>query len=111
MELDIREAPLRELLIHVPKGFPIARLTAAGMNDYFLSEPPGATTADLRIVYGQPISGRQLVQLRLEHNGGLSGTEWVLPRMEVAKARIRPRLRGRGGGRRLSLDNGADARN
>src|SRR5208282_625794 len=42
-ELDIREAPLRELLIEVPKGYSIARILAAGMSDYFLTEPPGSS--------------------------------------------------------------------
>jgi hypothetical protein len=87
LELDIREAPLRELLIDVPKGFAVARLNAAGLSDYFLSEPAGAPNAELRLVYGQPISGRQLVQLRLEHNQGLGGTNWLLPRLEIAQAK------------------------
>ncbi len=87
LELDIREAPLRELLIGVPKGFAVARLNAAGLSDYFLSEPAGAPGAELRLVYGQPISGRQLVQLRLEHNQGLVGTNWMLPRLEIAQAK------------------------
>ena len=30
IELDIREAPLRELLLRVPKGYAIARLTGVG---------------------------------------------------------------------------------
>ena len=30
IELDIREAPLRELLLRVPKGYAIARLNASG---------------------------------------------------------------------------------
>jgi hypothetical protein len=87
LELDIREAPLRELLIEVPKGFAVAKLNAAGLSDYFLTEPAGAPNAELRLVYGQPISDRQLVQLRLEHNQGLVGTNWTLPRLEVAQAK------------------------
>ena len=35
IELDIREAPLRELLLRVPKGYAIARLTGSGLTDYF----------------------------------------------------------------------------
>ena len=35
IELDIREAPLRELLLRVPKGYAIARLNGSGMTDYF----------------------------------------------------------------------------
>jgi hypothetical protein len=87
LELDIREAPLRELLVRVPKGFPIAQLTAAGMSDYFLSDAADGAGADLRIVYGQPISGRQLVQVRLEHNGKLGESVWNLPRLEINQAK------------------------
>ncbi len=87
LELDIREAPLRELLMRVPKGYAIAQLLAPGLSDYFLREPAGQPEAELRLVYGQPISGRQLVQLRLERNKALEGSAWVLPRIEVAKAK------------------------
>jgi hypothetical protein len=87
LELDIRDAPLRELLIDVPKGFAVARLNAAGLNDYFLTEPDGAPGAELRLVYGQPVSGRQLVQLRLEHNQSPVETNWTLPLLQVAQAK------------------------
>lgn len=105
-ELDIREAPLRELLLRVPKGYAIARLNASGLSDYFLSEPltPSLSPSDaervaegrvrgdsdqneLRLVYGQPISGRQVVQLRLERNAALGQATWTLPRLEVSKAK------------------------
>ncbi len=106
IELDIREAPVRELLLNIPKGYAIARLNASGMSDYFVSEagsagilPAGSeknTTTrrqdagapnELRIVYGQPVSGRQVIQLRLERNQSLGETNWTLPRVEVAKAK------------------------
>ena len=87
LELDVREAPLRELLLKLPKGYAIARLNASGLSDYFLTEPTDDTNAELRLVYGQPVSGRQLVQLRLEHNQGLGQSNWALPRLEVLKAK------------------------
>ncbi len=105
LELDVREAPLRELLLHVPRGYVVARLNASGMSDYFLSEPGSAGVSpassdieasrqgdagaprELRIVYGQPVSGRQLIQLRLERNQPAAATNWVLPRVEVVKAK------------------------
>ena len=105
-ELDVREAPLRELLLHIPRGYAIARLNASGMSDYFLREPGSAgvspassgdteetrqrdagAPSELRIVYGHPVSGRQVVQLRLEHNKPLAETDWALPRVEVTKAK------------------------
>jgi len=87
IELDIREAPLRELVLKVPKGYIAAQPVATGLSDYFATEPPGETNAELRLVYGQPVSGRQLVQLRLERNQGLGQGQWTLPRIEVVKAK------------------------
>src|ERR1039458_2143190 len=87
IELDIREAPLRELLLNIPKGYAIAKLTASGMSDYFTGEMPDHEGAELRIVYGQPVSDRQVIQLRLERNQSLGETNWTLPRIEVAKAK------------------------
>ncbi|MEY2429925.1 MAG: hypothetical protein QOJ40_2810, partial [Verrucomicrobiota bacterium] len=87
LELDIREAPLRELVLDVPKQYAIARINASGLNDYFLREPKGEPHAELRLVYGQPVSGRQVVQLRLEHNKPLGEATWALPRIDIPKAK------------------------
>ncbi|MBI4658629.1 MAG: hypothetical protein HY735_07240 [Verrucomicrobia bacterium] len=87
IELDIREAPLRELLMSVPKGFALARLNASGLSDYFLREPAEQPDAELRLVYGSPIFGKQVIQLRLERNQPLGQTNWALPKLEVAKAK------------------------
>ncbi len=87
LELEIREAPLRELVLRIPKGYGVARLTAAGMADYFLREPENEDTAELRLVYGQPVSGRQVVQLRLERNKALADQNWPLPPVTVPRAK------------------------
>ncbi|MBW8863813.1 MAG: hypothetical protein JF609_02620, partial [Verrucomicrobia bacterium] len=87
IELDIREAPLRELLLNIPKGYAVAKLTASGLSDYFTGETPGHDGAELRLVYGQPVSDRQVIQLRLERNQSLGETNWTLPRIEVARAK------------------------
>ena len=87
IEVEVREAPLRELLLRVPRGYAIARLNASGLSDYFLREPEDQAEAELRLVYGQPVSGRQVVQLRLERNKPLGETAWALPRLEVVKAK------------------------
>jgi hypothetical protein len=87
IEIEIREAPLRELLVRVPRGYPIAKLNAAGLSDYFVRETEDQPDAELRLVYAQPVSGRQVVQLRLERNKPLSATTWPLPKLEVLKAK------------------------
>ncbi len=85
IEIDVREAPSRELLIRVPKGYAVAKLNAAGVSDYLLRD--AEAEAELRLIYAQPVSGRQVVQLRLEKNGALGAAEWPLPRLEVVKAK------------------------
>src|SRR5579884_1057878 len=87
IEVDVREAPMRELLLRVPKGYAIAKLTASGLTDYFLTEPTNQNDAELRLVYAEPLSGRQLIELRLERNQALGASSWTLPRIEVAKAK------------------------
>jgi hypothetical protein len=44
---------VREVLLRIPKGYAIARLTAAGLSDYFVREPADQVDAELRLVYGQ----------------------------------------------------------
>ena len=100
IELDIREAPLRELRLNIPKGYAVAQLNASGMSDYFTGETPDHNGAELRLVYGEPVSDRQVIQLRLERNQSLGETNWTLPRVEVARAKT---VRGFVG---VSADNG-----
>src|SRR6185295_11410773 len=76
-----------DFALRVPKGYVIARLTAAGLGDYFLREPADQADAELRLVYAQPVSGRQVIQLRLERNAALGQPAWALPRVEVTKAK------------------------
>jgi hypothetical protein len=87
LELDIREAPVREVLVRVPKGYALAKLNASGLSDSFLQDVPGGTDAELRLVYGSPMLGRQVVQVRLERNESLRAESWALPRLEVLKAK------------------------
>ncbi len=87
LELDVREAPLRELALAIPKGYAVARLSASGMNDHFVTDDPTGDTATLRIVYGGPVSGRQRVELRLERDRPANTDTWRLPRIDVVKAK------------------------
>ncbi len=87
VELDIREAALRDLVLTMPRGWALARLNVPGLGDYFTREPPERTDAELRLVYAAPVMGRQVFQLRLERNQSLTGTNWLLPRLEVTQAK------------------------
>ncbi|HTV39305.1 MAG TPA: hypothetical protein VMF08_01910 [Candidatus Sulfotelmatobacter sp.] len=100
IELDIRDAPLRELRLNIPKDYAIAQLDASGLSDYFTGNAPDSSGTQLRLVYGEPVFGRQVVHLELERNQPLNETNWILPRIEVVKANS---VRGFVG---VSADNG-----
>ena len=88
LEVDVREAPLRELFLRIPTGYTMARINASGLTDSFITDAGGTPAeAQLRIVYGAPVSGRQVVSLRLEKNSPLGEASWRLPRIEVLKAK------------------------
>ena len=54
VELDIRDAPLREFTIQIPDGFTVAQLTAAALADYFLG-PEEDGRRPLRLVFSTPL--------------------------------------------------------
>jgi hypothetical protein len=90
IELDIREAATRELLLRVPKGYAIARLHVPGLADYFVTDAAASTeqgSQELRLVYAAPVADRQLIQLRLERNQPLNDSRWTLPRIDVLRAK------------------------
>jgi hypothetical protein len=79
LELEIREAPLREFQVQIPADFAISQLNAAQLSDYFVTPGPDTNAANLRLVFSQPLVGRQLLHLRLEKNQDFTGTNWLLP--------------------------------
>ncbi|MCP5519678.1 MAG: hypothetical protein H7A45_20765 [Verrucomicrobiales bacterium] len=88
LELDIREAPIRELSIRVPNGFAVAGLNVANLADYTVNPEPGSTnTALLRLTFGGPVAGRQMFQFRLERNVSWDQPDWDLPVVEVLKTK------------------------
>jgi LysM repeat protein len=95
LNLDIREAPLRELNLLVPADWAISVLQAPNLADHFLT-PADNGRARLRLLFAQPISGRQVVRLKLERNATPAvavtaaaaaatapTTDWVVPPLTI----------------------------
>ena len=80
LELEVREAPLREFSLLVPADYSIASIEFAHLSDYFLSVATDSQ-ARLRLVFSRPLEGRQLLSFRLEKNNDWSGSNWSLPRI------------------------------
>ena len=79
LELDIREAPLRELVLRVPSDFTVSRLNVAQLSDYNLTPDTEAGWSKLKMLFTTPLTGRQVVQLRLEKNQNAVAGPWNLP--------------------------------
>lgn len=87
VELDIREAPIREWVIGIPEDFAVAEVTGASVADYSLASEATDGVRKLKVLFREAVSGRQLVSLRLEKNEGAATGEWALPRLRQVDAK------------------------
>ncbi|BCU76186.1 hypothetical protein [Luteolibacter sp. LG18] len=79
LELDIREAPLREWEIAVPEDFAVAGVTGAAVGDFNVAGTASGGKRVVKILFTQPVDGRQLITLKLEKNEAAKAGTWDLP--------------------------------
>lgn len=79
LELDIREAPLREWTVEVPADFAVAAVEGESVADYSLATEAKEGRRALKILFNGSITGRHLITLRLEKNLSPQPGDWVLP--------------------------------
>lgn len=79
LELDIREAAIREWEIGIPGDYSIVSLTGASVSDYISTSADNDEIRSVKIIFSDDVIGRQLVQLHLEQNVSAEAGEWVLP--------------------------------
>lgn len=91
MELDIREAGIREWRFSVPEDYSVVSVTGAGVSDYIVATESADGYRDLKVIFGQDLMGRQLIRLRLERNQVTDTDNWILPRILHPEAKA---LRG-----------------
>ena len=91
LEIEIREAPIRDFEIHLPIDYVLANVTSHQLSDFFLTPSTEEGINLLRLVFSRPIIGRHQIQLRLERNAPLTGTVWALEQVVPQETR---QLRG-----------------
>lgn len=79
IELDIREAPLREWELRVPDGYAVSSLTGSEVADYVVGTTVEQGQRDIKVLFKKAVAGRQLINLRLEKNAPAVAGEWSLP--------------------------------
>lgn len=78
IELDIRDAPIREWSFSIPSDYSVVSVTGAGIADYIPASTGTDGRRNLKVVFGKDVAGRQLVTLTLEKSESAAAGDWVL---------------------------------
>lgn len=79
IELDIREAPIREWDIELPADYSIVSVTGTNVGDYIAATEVTGQRRNLKVVFSSDVAGRQLISLQLEKNVSAADAQWDLP--------------------------------
>lgn len=78
LELDVREAPLRDWSLRIPEDYAVVAITGNDVVDHATESEAKDGYRTLKILFGRSIEGRQLLKLRLEKNQPAAAGEWRL---------------------------------
>jgi len=87
VELDVREAPIREWELLGPADYSVVAVTGADVADYVASAP-GNGSRRIKVIFCKEVSGRRLVQLHLERNEPAKAGDWVLPALSYPGSQV-----------------------
>lgn len=86
IELDIREAAIREWDFLLPGDYSIVSVVHPGQ-DYVAASDVVDGKRNLKVIFGQDVQGRQLVRIRLEKTEAAVAGVWALPRIDFKDAK------------------------
>ncbi len=87
IELDIREAPIRQWELAIPADYSIVSVTGASVSDYVASTQNTDGKRNLKVVFATDVGGRQLISVLLEKNVAAEEGAWTLPRLDFPEAK------------------------
>ncbi|MFT3830416.1 MAG: hypothetical protein QM691_12005 [Opitutaceae bacterium] len=87
LELDIREAPLRDWTLQIPADYTVVGVTGGDVSDFIAESTAVDGRRALKVLFAEPVEGRQLLQLRLEKNQAAAAGEWALPALRFPGAK------------------------
>ncbi|MBL8812763.1 MAG: hypothetical protein JNM43_21540 [Planctomycetaceae bacterium] len=82
IELDVREAAIREWNFSIPPDYSVVSVTGASVADYVTATAVENNSRNLKVVFSQDVLGRHLVSLRLEKSEAATAGAWALNRVE-----------------------------
>ena len=87
VELDIREAPIREFDFGIPADYSVVAVSGASVADYITATEVTDGRRNLKVMFAEDVTGRQLVVLHLEKSEAAAAAQWSLPRIEYPSAK------------------------
>lgn len=87
LELDIREAPIREWVVEFPEDYSLVSASGAALADFLVAGEAVGGRRRLTLLFGGEVSGRQLASLVLEKSEPAVAVSWPLPRLEFPEAK------------------------
>ncbi len=87
IELDVREAPIREWDFGIPSDYSVVSVTGASVADYIAASTVADGRRNLKVVFGKDVVGRHLVTLHLEKSEAAAAGNWVLQRIDYPGAK------------------------
>lgn len=87
LELDVREAPLRDWSLEIPADYAVVGVTGAGVADYAVESAVRDGRRTLKVIFAEAVDGRQLVRLRLEKNQAAGAGAWTLAPLVFPEAK------------------------
>lgn len=87
IELDIREAPLREWSLGIPEDYAVVSANGGTVADYVAETATTNGLRVLKILFSSAVDGRQLIRLRLEKNQAAAAGSWALPALSYPSAK------------------------
>ncbi len=87
VELEIREAALRDWTIGIPSDYAVVSVEGADLSDYRAETAGEGETRKLHLTFGRPVLGRELVHLRLEKNQPAAAGAWRLVPLQFPDAK------------------------
>ncbi len=87
VELDIREAPIREFEIELPQEYSVVAVAGASVADYLVASEPTDGRRTLKVIFSGDVGGRQLVSITLEEGVAAEASDWILPKLTYPTAK------------------------
>lgn len=86
-DVEVRDAPVQRLDIHIPEGYLVANVTGASVSDFSVVENNSNKT--LAVFLSQPLLGRELIRVHLEQTEDFKPAEWTLQPLRIEGAELR----------------------